>query len=169
MSLAFSRERTTRDVDARIDAGHYRLTEAVRTVGRRHGLADTWLNDQATTAIPRAADARAVGQFLAWCEARGFLEAIDTGTLAGLRDRALVSVMLYSFARVSAVISMRRQDYFRQGLRGVAASARERRHAARRACRPTTGLRRPSRRISPPAASRTRRRPCFRASTGRAA
>ena len=59
MSLAFSRERTTRDVDARIDTGHYRLTEAVRTVGRRHGLADTWLNDQATTGMPRAADARA--------------------------------------------------------------------------------------------------------------
>ena len=59
MSLAFSRERTTREVDARIDTGHSRLTEAVRTVNRRHGLADTWLNDQATTAIPRAADARA--------------------------------------------------------------------------------------------------------------
>ena len=59
MSLAFSRERLTMDVDARIDTGHYRLTEAVRTVGRRHGLADTWLNDQATTAIPRSADARA--------------------------------------------------------------------------------------------------------------
>ena len=59
MSLAFSRERTTRDVDARIDTGHSRLREAVRTVGRRHGLADTWPNDQVTTAIPRAADARA--------------------------------------------------------------------------------------------------------------
>ena len=58
MSLAFSRDRTTDDVDARIDKGHYRLTDAVRTVGRRHGLADTWLNDQATTTIPRAADAR---------------------------------------------------------------------------------------------------------------
>ena len=51
-------------------------------------------------------------------EARRLLEAIDTGTLAGLRDRALVSVMLYSFARVSAVIGMRRQDYFRQERRG---------------------------------------------------
>ncbi len=30
--------------------------------------------------------------------------AIDTGPLAGLRDRALLSVMLYSFARVSAVL-----------------------------------------------------------------
>ena len=60
MSLAFSRDRTTQDVDARIDTGNYRLTDAVRTVGRRHGLADTWLNDQVSTTIPRAADARAV-------------------------------------------------------------------------------------------------------------
>ena len=51
-------------------------------------------------------------------EARRLLDAIDTGTLAGLRDRALVSVMLYSFARVIAVIAMRRQNYFRQESRG---------------------------------------------------
>ena len=38
--------------------------------------------------------------------------------MAGLRDRALLSVMLYSFARVSAVLGMRRQDYFGQGSRG---------------------------------------------------
>ena len=42
----------------------------------------------------------------------------DTGALAGLRDPALLSVMLYSFARVSAVLGMRRQDYFGQGSRG---------------------------------------------------
>ena len=55
---------------------------------------------------------------LAPAEARRLLAAIDTGTCAGLRDRALVSVMLYSFARVSAVIGMRRQDYFRQERQG---------------------------------------------------
>ena len=55
---------------------------------------------------------------LATAEARKLLEHIDTGTLAGLRDRALFSVMLYSFARVSAVLWMRRQDYFQQGSRG---------------------------------------------------
>ena len=42
-------------------------------------------------------------------EARQLLDSIDSSTLAGLRDRALLSVMLYSFARVSAVL-MRRQD-----------------------------------------------------------
>ena len=51
-------------------------------------------------------------------EARRLLEAIDPGTLAGRRDRALVSVMLYSVARVSAVIGMRRPDYFRQERQG---------------------------------------------------
>ena len=51
-------------------------------------------------------------------EARKLLDCIDTGTLAGLRDRALFSVMLYSFARVSAVLGMRRGDYFQQGSRG---------------------------------------------------
>ena len=55
---------------------------------------------------------------LAPAEARRLLAAIDPGTLAGRRDRALVSVMLYSFARVSAVIGMRRQDYFRQERQG---------------------------------------------------
>ena len=59
MSLAFDRERTTRDVDARIAAGHHRLEEAVRAVGLRHGLPDTWLNEQATAWMPRAEDARA--------------------------------------------------------------------------------------------------------------
>ena len=51
-------------------------------------------------------------------EARALLDRIDTGTRVGLRDRALLSVLVYSFARVSAAVGMRRQDYFRQGLRG---------------------------------------------------
>ena len=51
-------------------------------------------------------------------EARALLDAIDTGTLTGLRDRALIGVMVYSFARVNAVISMKVKDYFTQGRRG---------------------------------------------------
>ena len=38
--------------------------------------------------------------------------------MVGLRDRALLSVMVFSFARVSAAVGMRREDYFRQGMRG---------------------------------------------------
>ena len=50
-------------------------------------------------------------------EARGLLDSINTGTLVGLRDRALIGVMLYSFARVSAAVSMRVADYYTQGKR----------------------------------------------------
>jgi len=48
-------------------------------------------------------------------EARHLLDSIDSSTVAGLRDRALIGVMLYSFARVSAAVGMNVDDYFRQG------------------------------------------------------
>ena len=50
-------------------------------------------------------------------EARQLLDTIDTATLRGLRDRALLAVMVYSFARVSAVVGMRVEDYYQQGKR----------------------------------------------------
>src|SRR5271157_2011945 len=50
--------------------------------------------------------------------ARALLDSIDISTLTGLRDRALIGVMVYTFARVNAVISMRVKDYFTQGRRG---------------------------------------------------
>jgi integrase/recombinase XerD len=51
-------------------------------------------------------------------EARALLAAIDTGSLTGLRDRALIGVMIYTFARVGAVLQMNVGDYFTQGRRG---------------------------------------------------
>ena len=50
-------------------------------------------------------------------EARGLLDRIDLSTLAGLRDRALIGVLVFSFARVSAVVSMWVADYYTQGRR----------------------------------------------------
>jgi site-specific recombinase XerD len=38
--------------------------------------------------------------------------------LVGLRDRALIGVMVYIFARVNAVLQMKVRDYFAQGRRG---------------------------------------------------
>ena len=49
--------------------------------------------------------------------ARALLDSIDTSTLVGLRDRALISVMTFAFARISAVIAMRVEDYYPQGKR----------------------------------------------------
>ena len=51
-------------------------------------------------------------------EARALIAAIDTGSLTGLRDRALIGIMIYTFARVGAVLQMDVGDYFSQGRRG---------------------------------------------------
>ena len=51
-------------------------------------------------------------------EARTLLDAIPTDSLTALRDRALIGVMVYTFARVNAVISMKVKDYFTQRRRG---------------------------------------------------
>jgi integrase/recombinase XerD len=51
-------------------------------------------------------------------EARILLDSIDTSTVMGLRDRALIALMAYTFARIGAVVAMRVEDYFVQGRRG---------------------------------------------------
>ena len=76
------------------------------------------VNPAAAVRGPKHVVTKGATPVLSPAEAYRLLAAIDTGTLAGLRDLALVSVMFYSFARVSAVIAMRRQDYFRQERRG---------------------------------------------------
>jgi integrase/recombinase XerD len=50
-------------------------------------------------------------------EMRQLLDSIDTGELIGLRDRALLGLMGYTFARVSAVVTLRVEDYFQQSRR----------------------------------------------------
>lgn len=45
-------------------------------------------------------------------QARLLLDSIDTSNICGLRDRALIGVMVYSFARVSAVTKMKVEDYY---------------------------------------------------------
>jgi site-specific recombinase XerD len=50
-------------------------------------------------------------------EARRLLDSLDTSTLVGLRDRALIAVMTYTFARVGAVVAMKVEDYYPGGKR----------------------------------------------------
>ena len=50
-------------------------------------------------------------------ETRELLDSIDTSTVVGLRDRAIIAAMVYSFARVGEMITMRVEDYFVQGRR----------------------------------------------------
>ena len=50
-------------------------------------------------------------------EARQLIDAIDTTTIIGLRDRALIGLMVYSFARIGAAIGMRVEDVYAQNRR----------------------------------------------------
>lgn len=48
-------------------------------------------------------------------QARKLLDSIELDTLVGLRDRAILGTMVYSFARVSAVVGMNVSDYYQNG------------------------------------------------------
>lgn len=50
-------------------------------------------------------------------EARQLLDSIDCSDVIGLRDRALIGLMIYTFARVSAVVNMALGDYYQLGKR----------------------------------------------------
>ena len=49
--------------------------------------------------------------------ARQLIDAIDATTIIGLRDRALIGLMVYSFARIGAAIGMRVEDVYTQNRR----------------------------------------------------
>jgi site-specific recombinase XerD len=50
-------------------------------------------------------------------EARQLIDAIDATTVIGLRDRALIGLMVYSFARIGAAIGMQVEDVYSQNRR----------------------------------------------------
>ncbi len=50
-------------------------------------------------------------------EARTLLDSIDVSTLDGLRDRALIGLMVYTFARIGAAITMQVEDVYVQDRR----------------------------------------------------
>jgi site-specific recombinase XerD len=50
-------------------------------------------------------------------ETRQLLDSIDVSTVVGLRDRAIIAVMVFSFARVGAMLAMKVEDYYAQGRR----------------------------------------------------
>lgn len=50
-------------------------------------------------------------------QARTLLDSIKLGSIVGLRDRAIIGLMCYTFARVSAIVNMRVEDYYENGHR----------------------------------------------------
>lgn len=66
---------------------------------------------------PRHSTKKGKTPVLAPEEARALLDAIDVTTPIGLRDRALIGLMVYSFARVGAAVGMKVEDVYTQNRR----------------------------------------------------
>jgi integrase/recombinase XerD len=74
-------------------------------------------NPAASVRGPRYSIRKGKTPVLSALETRKLLDSIDTTHVVGLRDRALIGTMVYSFARVSAIVHMRVRDYYPQGKR----------------------------------------------------
>ena len=75
------------------------------------------VNPAASVRGPSHSVKRGKTPVLAPDEARALLDTIDVATPVGLRDRALIGLMVYSFARVGAALAMRAEDVFTQNRR----------------------------------------------------
>jgi site-specific recombinase XerD len=75
------------------------------------------LNPAASVRGPRHVVRTGKTPVLEPAEARRLLDSIDASTPAGLRDKALIGLMVYSFARVGAALAMRVEDVYTQNRR----------------------------------------------------
>lgn len=75
------------------------------------------MNPAASVRGPKHVVKKGITPVLSAEEARQLLDSIETDSVTGLRDRALIGVMVFSFARVGAVVAMNVEDYFQQGKR----------------------------------------------------
>jgi integrase/recombinase XerD len=69
-------------------------------------------NPAASVRGPKYVVKRGKTPVLSAAEARQLLDSIESDTLIGRRDRALIGIMVYSFARVGATVTMKVGDFF---------------------------------------------------------
>ena len=75
------------------------------------------VNPAASVKGPRVSYTKGKTPVLSAADTRQLLDSIDTQKVAGARDKALISVMVYSFARVSAALAMNVDDLYINGRR----------------------------------------------------
>jgi len=75
------------------------------------------MNPAASVRGPKYVVKRGKTPVLTADQARLLLDSIKTDSIVGLRDRAIIGVMVYTFGRVSAMVHMRTDDYFQNGKR----------------------------------------------------
>src|SRR5271167_496373 len=102
---------------------------------------------------PRHSVSKGVTPVLSSEEATALLTGMDVSSVVGLRDRAIIAVMTYTFARVGAVVALTVEDYYAQKNAGGSGSARK--TASSMKCPATTSSKPGSTPISMRRASRT--------------
>src|SRR5579863_341828 len=75
------------------------------------------MNPAASVRGPKHVVKRGKTPVLTADQARTLLDSIKTDSIIGLRDRALIGLMCYTFARVSAMVNMHVEDYYENGKR----------------------------------------------------
>ena len=75
------------------------------------------VNPAASVRGPRHVVKRGKTSVLHREDARLLLDSIDVATPVGLRDRAFIGLLVYSFARVGAAVAMRVEDFYPNGRR----------------------------------------------------
>ena len=66
---------------------------------------------------PRHSVSKGATPVISSAEARELLDSMDASTVVGLRDRALIAAMAFTFARVTAVVGLKVEDYYPQNKR----------------------------------------------------
>lgn len=107
------------------DVGRHRSKQSVKQHLAAIRMLFDWLvvgqiipvNPAASVRGPKHVVKRGKTPVLSPEDARHLLDSIDCSKLIGLRDRALIALMVYSFARVSAVVGMNLDDYYQNGKR----------------------------------------------------
>jgi len=72
------------------------------------------MNPASSVKGPRYSVTKGLTPVLSEDEAKQLFASIATDSIAGLRDRALLGVMTYTFARVGAVVGMNVEDYYEE-------------------------------------------------------
>jgi site-specific recombinase XerD len=72
------------------------------------------INPTASVRGPKYVVKRGKTPVLSAAEARQLLDSIESNTLIDLRDRALIGLMVYSFARVRATVTIKGGDLFQR-------------------------------------------------------
>lgn len=115
-------EVTPRDVGVYLDQqGHAATTNKLLLSALRHFFDDLVnrhvliLNPAATVRGARCSTVEGRTPEIPPDQARRLLANIDTGRVVGLRDRAIIAVLIYTAARVGAVARLRRGDFYDAG------------------------------------------------------